>query len=319
MSTATRFQDNTTTVPVNRVRCYGFAPGLKYMSTAARAAGMAVVEQGCLVLFRPRIESYQTNYAGDTKHYATNEFSARDQALTVVRKYGKSAVGGDAGFRILDMLTALPYDKETGYDAADAYFATVHPNNIAGHVGSCEMGLETNVGGYDRWDASKASDPCPTCRLKWLESDDCAKAIAAASGAVSGQPGIARLDAGILNALRATLIESYKAGLAFAKQRMADIDGEIAKTKAGNPGKAGYDESDFHYMAMLHKKPEYVEQAELVNQQAATQGKAMAEALKDIIAPKESDEVAQMKAQIAELRALVETGAKQPKAKETKE
>lgn len=302
-ATATRFADNTTTNPVNRVREYGFAPGLKYMPVRGLVAGVSELPQGILILFKPRVEKYLNGEYRPT----TQEFSAKEQAKWIYAKY-VGGTAGDTGFRTLDMLTQLPYDKATGEDQADNYFGVVHPNVIPG--GNCPMGLETNVGDvWQRPNKNAASNPCPTCRLEWLNSEACASRITAAV-----ENGF---DRGILEALRLKLRESYQAGWEFAKNKFEQSKGELAASAAGSPGKKNFDESDYHYMAMIHKKDPIVEQAELVTKQAEVQGRIQAESMAKAVAsliPQQpvaapvtaNEDVESLKAQIAEQNAKIE-------------
>lgn len=305
--TTNRFADNTTTNPVDRTRVYGFAPGLKYMPVRGLVAGRGDIGQGQLVIFKPRVETHLDALFNDAK----TEHSARTQARQVLAKYA-GGPGGDTGFRILDMLTNLPYDKTTGEDEAEAYFAVVHPNMI----GSCEMGLETNVGGdwelsggpnstaipvpLSRLNPNLPSDPCATCRLKWLQSAELTVAIENSG-----------LDVNVLNSLRNTLIQSYSAFRAFARKKVDESKGDIGSSASGKPGKASYDEADYHYMAVIHEKAPHIQQAELVAEQARVQGEATAKALADYMnrgntpnvqttVSGDSAEVAELKRQLAE-------------------
>lgn len=243
------------------------------------------IPQGELILFKPRVDAYMNN---DFRQ-STMEFSPRSFANTVAAKFAHGA-SGDFGFRILESLTPLEYDKATGYDEADRYFAVVHPD----FIGSCEMGLETNVGRH--FDKNAASDPCPTCRLKYLESDACLKAIAGSD-----------LDKDVLESLRTTLIESYKTGIAHARQKYEQSAGEVAARAAGaQSGKASLDDADRHFMKMIHKKEVYVEQAELVAKQAEVQGAVMANSLKEVLKEmKEENEIDKLKKELEEAKAAL--------------
>lgn len=312
---STRFMDNTTTNPIDRIRVYGFAPGLKYMPVRGLVANRAQIGQGQLVLFLPRAE----NYLDSDLHRQSQEFSPRSQARAVQAKY-TNGEAGDCGFRILDMLTELPYDKTTGEDLAERYFATVHPNRI----GPCEMGLETNVGGdwelsggshstairtpLARLNPNEPSNPCATCRVAWLQSDECTNAMIESG-----------LDYGVLDALRQRLLDSYSAFITFAKRKLESAKADVARASSGAPGKAGLDESDWHYMNVTHEKAIHIQQAELVTAQAEAQGRAMAGAIADAMrggfAPTpntptvsvsgDSAEIAELKRQLAEKDALL--------------
>lgn len=317
--TTTKFVDNTTTNPIDRTRVYGFAPGLKYMPVRGLVAGRSHIGQGQLVAFLPRVEGFlDAMYRPQTQ-----EFSARAQARQVQAKYTGGAAG-DTGFRILDMLTDLPYDKHTGEDEAELYFSVVHPNRI----GRCEMGLETNVGGdwelsggpnstavptpLSRDNPNHPSDPCATCRLQWLKSNELTAQIEASG-----------LDIGVLNDLRKKLTDSYSAFIAFARKKVDESKGEIASSAAGNVGKKAYDETDYYYMSVLHEKAPHVQQAELVNEQAKAQGAEMAKVLAEAIRGNavnaspavtvsgNTNEVAELKKQLAEMQNMIASLAAQ--------
>jgi hypothetical protein len=293
-----RFADNTTSNPVDRRRVYGFAPGFKYMRARPLATNLQTedIPQGELILFKPRVDSYFNN---DFRQ-STMEQSPRHFADTVAAKF-RHGGSGDFGFRILDCLTPLEYDRVTGVDEADKYFATVHPD----HIGACEMGLETNVG--RRFDKNSPSDPCPTCRLAYLESDKCTKAIDGSD-----------LDKGTLSELRQLLIESYRAGILHARHKYDQSAGEVAARAAGaQSGKSSLDDADRHFMKMIHKKEVYIEQAELVAKQAEVQGAAMASSLKEVLKEmKEEGEIDRLKRELEEAKGLL--AAKEKSAKKDK-
>jgi hypothetical protein len=282
MSTATRYADNTSVKPVNRVRVFGYAPGIfMKMPCAGSNQPEEVIDQGALILFKPHVFRQENIYS--PKDSTTLEISGQEFADTVSGRF-QYGPNGDLGYRTLGMLTELPYDKETGYDEADAYFDTVHPPLYETGL-TCEMGLEV-----------EKNHNCPTCRVKWLESKECEDRILASG-----------LDYAIADALRKTLIDSNKAGLAFVRSKLNATDSDIAQAKAGKPGKGGYDEIDFHYAKMLHKKDAVTEQAELVTKQAKVQADALAQSLAGIFADKGKDEkIAALEAKLAALEAQEE-------------
>lgn len=243
------------------------------------------IPQGELILFKPRVDTHLNNDFRQSKA----EQSSRQFADAVASKFTHGG-SGDFGFRVLECLTPLEYDKVAGTDEADAYFATVHPD----FIGACDMGLETNVG--RRFDKNADSDPCPTCRLKYLESEACIKKIADSD-----------LDQSVLNALRDTLIESYKVGLVHARNKYEQSAGEVASRAAGaQSGKSSLDDADRHFMKMIHKKETYVEQAELVAKQAEVQGTVMANSLKEVLKEmKEEGEIERLKRELEEAKNLL--------------
>lgn len=229
----------------------GYAPGWKHFMEldplGSNQQGRQI-PQGQLIVFTPHV-SYHVD--GDfqpievenpAKYYADN--------LDFNFHIGEN----DWGYRTLGFLTNLPYDKTTGQDEAQKYFDVVHPTL------ACEMGLETPTG--DNYDVPV---PCPTCRLKWLESTECEAAIQGSS-----------LDYHLLTELKDTLIQSQKAALTFARKKLDETNGDIQSSRAGSPGKRAYQDCDRHYMAMLHEKAPEVKQAELMNDQARIQGEAIA-------------------------------------------
>jgi hypothetical protein len=239
------------------------------------------IEQGVLILFKPHVFRQENLYA--PKESTTLEVSGQEFADAVAGRF-QYGPNGDLGYRTLEMLTPLPYDKETGYDEADKYFDTVHPPLYETGL-TCEMGLEV-----------EPNHNCPTCRIKWLESKECQDRILASG-----------LDYGILDALRTRLIDSNRAGRSFAQAKLTATDSDIAQAKAGKPGKGGYDEVDFHYAKMLHKKDAVTEQAELVTKQAKIQGDALAQSLAQLLTDRSKDaEIEALKAKLAELEAREE-------------
>ncbi len=250
-----KFADNTTVRPVNRTRVLGYAPGWTHFMELDPLGSMQQsrqIPQGQLIVFKPHVEPA---FDGDfnpspvenpAQYYADN--------LTSNFHHGEN----DWGYRSLPFLTNLPYDKDTGWDEADEYFSVVHPTL------TCEMGLElpteSNLG---------IPVPCPTCRLKWLKSTEC-------EAAIQSSPK----DYHILTELKDMLTASQEAALRFARKKLDETNGDMQKARAGAPGKSAYQDCDYHYMAMLHKKPDHIEQADLMNQSAIRQGEAIAAGLR---------------------------------------
>lgn len=307
MKAATRFADNTANKVIDRRRVYGYAPGLR-MTMNPRGSNVPgwSIPQGQLILFKPRVDGYMKEKMKSVigkngerllSYDAEEEYSAMHFANAVAAKFQGGTM--DFGFRILECLTDLPYDKQTGEDEADDYFALLHPKL------TCEMGLEEVTYG-------PAGDllngglplPCPTCRLKWLESTDCQEAIFNS-----------RLDHNILEDLRKVLISSNKAGIIYATQKLAKSAGEVEATSGGNR-KQAYDDADRHFMKLLHKKEKHVEQAEIQANAARIQGEAIGASVAQAIqAQADQAELERLRAEIAELKANKEAKKEAPKEK----
>lgn len=272
-----RFADNTTQKPVNRRRVYGYGAGT-YMQMPCSGSNQPqeLIAQGELILFLPHV--FRQDIIGFPDEGYSFEQPAQSFANAVAGRF-QFGPNGDLGYRTLDMLTALDYDTGTGWDEADIYFDTVHPSFEEVGI-ECEMGL----------------DVCPTCRLKWLSSPECRVRIDASG-----------LDGTVLERLHQELKSANQAAKVFAQSKLTATDADIAQARSGKPGKAGYDEIDFQYAKMLHKKDAVTEQAELVTKQAKIQGDALAENLARILADKSKDtEIDALKAKIAQLEAAQE-------------
>lgn len=306
MKAASRFADNTASKVIDRRRVYGYAPGLR-MSMNPRGSNIPgwQIPQGQLILFKPRVDGYMKDRMKSVigkngerllSYDAEEEYSAMYFANAVAAKFQGGTL--DFGFRILECLTDLAYDKVTGEDEADAYFDLLHP------ALACEMGLEEVTYG-------PAGDllnnglplPCPTCRLKWLESVECTEAIFNS-----------RLDHTILEDLRKTLISSNKAGIVYATQKLAKSAGEVEST-SGGARKQAYDDADRHFMKVIHKKEKHVEQAEIQANAAKIQGEAIGASVAAAIqAQADKAELERLREELAELKKK-----EAPKAKEKKD
>lgn len=248
---ANRFADNTTVLPVNRTRVLGYAPGWTHfmeLDPLGSNQQSRQIPQGQLIVFKPHVNP---GYDGDF-NYLPVENTAQYYADNLTNNFHHGE--NDWGYRTLNFLTDLPYDKETGWDEADEYFEVLHPQL------TCEMGLEIPTESN-----LNVPVPCPTCRLKWLKSTEC-------EAAIQSSPK----DYHTLTTFKDTLIASQEAALRFARKKLDETKGDMQKARAGAPGKAAYQDCDYHYMNMLHKKPDHIEQADLMNRQAQIQGEAIA-------------------------------------------
>lgn len=262
---ARRYANNTSTVPIDRRRWLGFAPGFAYMKMTPLGSNQQGehIPQGTLIIFNPHVDKAAD---GDFKplklEYSGKSYS---DAVAMCFQTGES----DWGYRELEMLVPLDYNEVTGEDDADLYFNLVHPAfSLIGKV--CPLGLEApteaNYG---------VPMPCPTCRLEWLDSPELNTLI-----------GGSMLDHELLDQVRERLITSYKKALDFAHFKLTATRGDIAKARAGKAGKPGYDDADDGFAKMVHEKAEHITQAELVSQQAeiqgAAQGRAFANAMQGV-------------------------------------
>lgn len=293
MPNLTRFKDNTTTRPIDRTRVYGFSGGVPNMSMRPVVSNLQahVIPQGQLLMFKPRVDNIN-RLIDSTVHVEQQETSPTGFLNAVAAKFQRGV--RDFGFRGLPMLTPLQYGVFTfqgrmiEYDEADDYFAIVHPPL------SCEMGLEV-----------APNEPCPTCRIQWLESAECSRRIAdALQNADKWKHAVCAnrtFDQEILNSLRSALLDSYQAARAFATYKLGRSKGDVEARKGGSHGKSSLDAVDHYYQRMLHEKPDHITQAEMITKQAEITGAAMAEALRR---PAEADkEVAALREQIAALQA----------------
>lgn len=281
MNTSTRFQDNTTATDVDRRRILGYSPGHLIMEMSPLGSNLSQkhIPQGELIVFKPKIEGFlrdaMKTVEGTGRGGAVEMKLAYDGKMEISSRQFADAVLArftgirDFGFRILDCLTPLEYDKRTGEDDADTYFALMHPSL------TCEMGLETS---RDR--------PCPTCRLEWLESTVCQEAIFNS-----------RLDHNVLETLRKTLIASNKAGLDFARDSFERVKGEIESDMPHR--RRSFNDIDRHNMKMLHEKAPHIQQAELVNTQARIQGEAIGQSVANAF--QQQDEIRQLREENARL------------------
>lgn len=290
-----RFASNVQTVPQDRRRVLGFAPGLR-MSMNPRGSNLQgqMIPQGQLIVFNPRIDGFLKDRMKTVKNKFGESVLAFDGEMELSGRHFAQAVdakfhGGtkDFGFRILESLNDLDYNAATGFDEADIYFEVLHPRL------TCEMGLEEVTTG-------PAGDilnygvplPCPTCRLKWLNEQGW--------DAIQSAPEY--LDKARLERLRQELLAAYSAGLNFARTSFDRSKGEVESTDANT--KRSFDDADYHFMKMMHRKPSHIEQAEIQSEAARIQGEAIGKSVADAIrAQAEKDELERLRREVEELRA----------------
>lgn len=300
-----RFSNNITVTPTDRRRVHGFAPGLR-MSMRPRASNLNFqqIPQGQLLFFNPHVEGFLRNKMQKVQKVAKgrvevvsdfdgkHEFSGEHYALAVEAKFGKSSKF-DFGFRYFDFLADLPYDPVTGYDKADEYFETLHPEL------TCEMGLETvQLGASGDVLNNEKPWPCPTCRIAFLESTDCQDRMFKSG-----------LDYDLLERLRLAMLDSYKAGAFHARLKY-----ERSKTEV-EAGRHSYNDADFLHMKLIHKKAPHLEQAEIQTAAAKAQGEAIGAQLASVLqAQNDKQEAERVREENERLKKEIEA-LKQKKAK----
>lgn len=157
----------------------------------------------------------------------------------------------DYGFRLLPMLTKLEYGviQENGQDIyldeAYTYFDVVHPI-----LGECPYGLfrDEQMSDPEVGESTPVWQPCPTCRLAHLKSQEVSDRIFEASS---------ELDSSILASLRTALIESNEATLRHIARKSQMVQGDIARKMTGSmPGRNVLNTIDLIHLKMMHKTVE---------------------------------------------------------------
>lgn len=248
-----RFEAANTAVS-DRTRMFGYTGGAPGLVMDAKKSGLDCnpIVGGRLLMFVPGKEGYLGGInAKGFFQKAFVDMMPSDYASVVDRKFHTS---DDFGFRLLPMLTPLPYKawqeriapniKKGHYeDEAYTYFDVVHTTaepcpydlnkEMAQH--NPEVGLGELV-----------YQPCPTCRLASLRSDAVSERIFNASTA---------LDSQILLKLRETLIEANEATLAHVERKSTMIISDIARTIAGQKGfRTTLNAIDRIHLKMMHKE-----------------------------------------------------------------
>lgn len=198
-------------------------------------------------------------------------FSAKFFLDTTIQKTGRhpheqGTKDIDYGVRGLSMLVGLNYQErfqnergepchEIFNDLADVYFDVVYPSVGARGVSFvCPEGLTD----------------CPTCSLKWLNSQNCQNRISEAMSK--------GYDSLVLTQLLAALKESVTQSIRHANIMWNRITSDVNQAKQGKPGKNGLDDSDHHIRKMIHQVAPELQQTNAIIEASKQTGVAMAEA-----------------------------------------
>jgi len=283
MSTAQAMKlQNSEVIVRDRTRVFGYtggAPGL-LMDAKKSSLDCNPIEGGRLLLFSPGKDGYLggLDVKGKFKQ-AYVDIMPTDYANLVDRRFHLT---DDMGFRMLPMLTKLPYKVWTETvdgknvpryeDEANKYFDVVHPE-----LAPCPFGLNTKLAHHNPevGTGKLIFTHCPTCRLADLKSDACSERIYQASET---------LDSAILLELRRVLIEANEATITHITSKSTMVQADIARTIAGGTGfRTGMNAVDRIHLRQLHKEE---------NQQSNTQldamktlAQEMAAAMKSVQAP----------------------------------
>lgn len=263
------------TVVKDRTRMFGYAGGAPNMAMDAKKSGLDCnpIEGGRLLMFAPGKDGYFSgrNLKGVFQK-AYVDLMPGDYAFLVERRFRTET---DFGFRVLKMLTSVPYTfgkneagEPTYEDEAYAYFNVVHPFHEV-----CPFGLNQKVQLCDPevGEGEKVFQVCPTCRLADLRSDACLKRISEASGVLNGE---------LLTQLRTALIAANEATLTYVERKSQAVMSDIARSMAGHQGiRATLNSIDRVHLQMMHKTEKKIEDGNV--EMMRTFAKEMASALKD--------------------------------------
>lgn len=270
------------------------------------------IEGGRLLMFAPGKDGYLGGYDPIKKRYPKIyvDITPSDYASLVDRRFRTNE---DFGFRLLPMLTDLPYSNirktnergETVYeyhDEAEDYFNVVHPPNFA----VCPYGLNQKVQLNDPevGEGELAFQVCPTCQLEMLQSEATSERIFAASE---------RMDSNKLLLLRNALIEAYKAALNHVERKHQMILSDIARKMTGTQhGRNTLNTIDRIHLKMMHRsETAQGEQVDVVR----TLAQEMAAAMKAVATPAAPTLSAE---ELAEYEAYKARKAQMAKAREAK-
>jgi len=316
MNTAQAQQlQSSETVIRDRTRVFGYTGGAPGLTMDAKKSNLDCnpIEGGRLLMFPPGKDGYLGGLDAKGKFKQVYvDLMPTDYANLVDRKFHLT---DDMGFRVLSMLTKLPYkvwvDEVDGQkiprydDEADKYFAVVHPALTA-----CPYGLNQKMAHHNPEVGTGALifTHCPTCRLADLKSEMCSKRIYDASST---------LDSEILLKLRETLIEANEATITHVTSKSTMVLADVARTIAGGVGfRTGLNTVDRIHLKMLHKEE---------NQQANTQLEMMktlateiATSMKGIAQPVAAEGVTITAEEAAEYEAYKMRKANMQKAREAK-
>ena len=313
MNTAQARQlQSSETVIRDRTRVFGYTGGAPGLLMDAKKSNLDCnpIEGGRLLMFPPGKDGYLGGLDSKGKFKQVYvDLMPTDYANLVDRKFHLT---DDMGFRMLPMLTSLPYKvwvdeaKNPHYeDEADKYFAVVHPT-----LSDCPYGLNQKMAHHNPevGTGTHIFTHCPTCRLADLKSEACSKRIYDASVELSSE---------ILLKLRETLIEANEATITHITAKSTMVLADVARTIAGGNGfRTGLNTVDRIHLKMLHKEE---------NQQANTQLEMMktlateiATSMKGIAQPVAVEGVTLTAEEAAEYAAYKMRKANMAKAREAK-
>jgi hypothetical protein len=272
----------------DRTRVFGYSGGAPGMLMDAKKSNLDCnpIEGGRLLMFAPGKDGYLGGLDAKGKFkQAYVDMMPTDYANLVDRKFH---LNDDIGFRMLPMLTKVPYkawsevvgEKKDGSpnvvakyeDEADAYFNVVSPP-----LNDCPYGLFQKIAHHNPevGTGELIMTPCPTCRLAELKSDECSERIYNASN---------HLDSEILLKLRDTLIEANEATLTHIASKSSMVVSDIARTIAGQKGfRTTLNAVDRIHLRMMHKEEN--QQANTTVDLIKTLGQEIANATKQSAAP----------------------------------
>lgn len=256
----------------DRTRVLGYSGGAPGMVMDAKKSNLDCnpIVGGRLLLFAPGKDGYLGGLdARGRFKQAYVDIMPSDYANLVDKKFH---VAEDFGFRVLPMLTKLPYRSwvENGVpryeDEAEKYFNVLHTSQ------TCPYGLNQKVQMQDPevGVGELVYQHCPTCQIASLTSEETNKRIYDASQT---------LDSGILIQLRDTLLEANRAALRHAEAKSAMVMGDIANTVAGKHGfRTSLNTVDRIHLKMMHKEENA--QTNTQNEMFRTLASELASALK---------------------------------------
>ena len=300
----------------DRTRVFGYSGGSPGLLMDAKKSNLDCnpIDGGRLLMFPPGKDGYQGGL--DTKGKFRQlyvDLMPTDYANLVDRKFH---LQDDMGFRMLPMLTALPYKAWTDVvdgkkvaryeDEADKYFAVVHPA-----LSDCPYGLNQKMAHHNPevGTGTHIFTHCPTCRLADLKSEACNQRIYDAS---------AELDSEILLKLREALIEANEATITHITAKSTMVMADVARTIAGGNGfRTGLNTIDRIHLKMLHKEEN--QQANTQLEQMKTLATEIASAMKGAQAPVQPSGVTITAEELAEYEAYKARKANMAKAREAKE
>lgn len=295
---------NTQAVIQDRTRRFGYHGGTPNLTFDPKSSGLTSnpITGGQLLPFYPVANGYTgalDPLMGIRKTLYTTMMPG-ELAYNVDRKFH---LNEDFGFRLLPMLTELDYGltpQGQPYDEAEGYFQTVHHP-----IADCPFGLFQYVQLADPevGEATPVWQPCPTCRLASLKSDDVSLRIARSD-----------LSKDTLVGLREALIESNEATLRHVGRKSTAIQSDIARKMTGSmAGRNTLNTIDHIHLKMMHKTLDKNSQNDFVQQ--------LAEAIQGVRQPQITTEGGMVltEAQAAEYKQWQINKERMAKAREAKE